>query len=256
MTPEKRIEAAKLELVQARTEIARTLRTERSRRRAPLNRQFHEVTRMLMPGDPYSSQAGQDRIVDSLLAGKTGGTFADIGGYDGVTGSNTLFFERHRGWTGLLVEPVAAQLERARVARSCACVGCAVSAEAGEAEFIEVREGFRQMSGLAASYDPDILAEVRKDSRHKEETVTVETRTLSDILTEGGVPDPDYVSLDIEGGELPVLESFPFDKHDVTAWSIENTRGLPRVAEIMRDNGYSLADFCGPDEIYLKRQSR
>ncbi|SLN66037.1 FkbM family methyltransferase [Roseisalinus antarcticus] len=256
MSAEARIRAAREELVAVRAELAQALGQDRTRRRAGMNRQMHELNRMLMPEYRYLSQAGQDRVVDRLLDGKTGGTFADVGGYDGYSGSNTLYFELHRGWTGVLVEPVPAQLEKARVVRRCPCLGLAVAATAGEADFIEVKEGFTQMSGLAETYEPGLLETVRNDPRHRESVLRVETRTLSDILTSSGVPDPDFLSLDIEGGEIAVLEAFPFDRHDVTIWSIENNTATGRIPEILRDNGYDLVEFCGPDDIYHKRQAR
>lgn len=252
MTPADRIAAARRELVQARAELNAALGRDRTRRRGVLMRQVHEIERMLRPDDPWRSQAGQDRVVDRLLGGKRGGVFVDVGGYDGVTGSNTLFFEETRGWTGVLVEPVPAMLDRAQLRRRCPCLGVAVATNEGEAEFIEVTEGYTQMSGLAGTYDPALLERVRADPRHREAVRRVPTRTLSAILTDEGVPDPDFLSLDIEGGEIAVLEAFPFGRHRVTAWSIENNTADPRLAEIMRANGYELVEFCGPDDIYLK----
>ena len=32
------------------------------------------------------------------------GFFVEIGAYDGETGSNTLFLEKHKSWDGLLIE--------------------------------------------------------------------------------------------------------------------------------------------------------
>ena len=34
-----------------------------------------------------------------------GGTYVEIGGSNGVHASNTLFFEQHLDWTGVLIEP-------------------------------------------------------------------------------------------------------------------------------------------------------
>ena len=34
-----------------------------------------------------------------------GGYYVELGANDGVKQSNSLYFERYRGWTGLLVEP-------------------------------------------------------------------------------------------------------------------------------------------------------
>ncbi|GGL54641.1 FkbM family methyltransferase [Wenxinia marina] len=234
--------------------LSEALQTERTRRRGALVRELHEVRQMLRgpAAYPFVSQAGQDMIVDRLLGGRTGGTFADIGGYDGVTGSNTLFFEKWRGWTGVLVEPVAKTRATAASVRTCPCLPYAVDAEDGTAEFLEVTEGYTQMSGLADRYDPGLLQQVRADPRHREATVTVETRTLSRILDESGVTQPDFVSLDIEGGEVRVLESFPFSRHNVGVWAIENNTGTNRIAEVMQAAGYVLVELAGPDEIWRR----
>ena len=98
-----------------------------------------------------------------------------------------------------------------------------------------------------------MLQTVRDDPRHDEELVTVETRTLSRILTESGIPHPDFISLDIEGGEAAVLKAFPFDQHRVAFWSIENNSKTTEIADIMRANDYDLIEFAGPDELYRRR---
>lgn len=252
-TPDERIAWARRELALAERDLAAALTRDRSRRRGALVRRLHEIRMMSGPAYPYRSQAGQDAVIDRLTGRKRGGTFVDVGGYDGVTGSNTLFFEQMRGWTGILVEPVPAQLAAARAVRRCSCLGLAVAPADGSAPFIEVTAGLTQMSGLAAAYDPGLLAQVRADPRHREATVTVETRTLSRLLTESGIPDPDFVSLDIEGGEISVLETFPFQRHRVRFWAIENNTATPRIGVVMRATGHDLVEFCGPDEIWQLR---
>ena len=111
------------------------------------------------------------------------------------------------------------------------------------------------MSGLSDSYDPAMLGRVRADPRHAEDVINVPTRTILAILMEIGIPDPDFISLDIEGGELTALQGFPFDQHRVGAWAIENNTGESDIAQLMRGHGYDLIEFCGPDEIYVLRKS-
>lgn len=253
MKPADRIARARKDLAAVQADLGTALTGDRSRRRGPLVRQLHELRRMLDPNYHYASQAGQDMVVDRLLGGKPGGTFVDIGGFDGTSGSNTFFLEVWRGWTGALVEPVAAQLAKARSVRRCPCLQYAVADTDGEATFIEVTEGFRQMSGLADSYDPAMLTRVRDDPRHKERSVTVQTRTLAGILAEIGIANPDFISLDIEGGELAALTAFPFADHRVGIWAIENNTGGGDISALMRANGYDLVEFCGADEIYRRR---
>jgi hypothetical protein len=50
------------------------------------------------------SQVGQSVFVDDLLRHKRGGFHVEVGAADGETMSNTLFFERERNWSGLLIE--------------------------------------------------------------------------------------------------------------------------------------------------------
>jgi FkbM family methyltransferase len=253
LNPDDHVAEARKHLLAAQASLAKMLDQDRTRRRGNIIRRLHEVRRMLDTGYPYVSQAGQDVIVDRLFGQKRGGTFVDVGGYDGTTGSNSWFFEQWRGWYGVLVEPVPSQIEKARQVRRCPCHQLAVAPADGTAEFIEITEGFTQMSGLTGSYDADLLSRVRADPRHKERVLKVETRTLSAILMDAGFPDPDFVSLDIEGGEVAVLNAFPFDRHAVGVWAIENNAGTDEIALIMTANGYDLVELCGPDEIWRRR---
>ncbi|KAG1713734.1 Protein FlbA [Nymphon striatum] len=214
--------------------LSTRLKDNRSRSRGPIVRQLHEAQRMLSPLYTYSSQAGQDLVVDRVMQNKRGGTFVDVGGYDGVTGSNTYFLETMRGWTGALVEPVRAQISKAEKWRTCPCLEVAIASQKG-------------------SYDKGLLKTVRDDKRHKEKTVKVKTMTLADVLHQMNLVNPDFISLDIEGGELTCLETFPFADHDVAVWAIENNAGTPEIKNIMEAQGYDLIEFCGPDEVYFKR---
>ncbi len=250
MTPQAKLTALRADLMSLQTELVEQLSSDRSRQRSQNVRVLHEVRAMLDQNNPFASQAGQDRVVDKLFKGKREGTFVDVGGYDGLTGSNTLFFERHKDWTGILVEPVGDQRAKAEMHRNCPCLPFAVADTDGEADFIEVTQGFTQMSGLASQYDDKMLARVRADQRHQESAVRVETRTLSRLLSENGIMHPDFVSLDIEGGEPMVLRAFPFQDHRVGVWAIENNTETSEISEIMGANGYVLVEFCGPDEVY------
>ncbi len=253
MSDQDRLIAIRNDLFALQKELTASLKGVTDRRRGNIVRQLHEVQSMLDPLNSYASQAGQDRVVDRIFKGKTGGTFVDIGGYDGITGSNTLFFERERDWAGVLLEPMPAQLTRAEAVRKCPCLPYAVADEDGKAQFMAVTQGFTQMSGLVDSYDANLLARVREDQRHVEDMITVETRTMSRVLLDAGIEHPDFVSLDIEGGELSALSGFPFADHQIGVWSIENNNGTTEVGEIMRVNGYALVEFCGPDEIYAHK---
>ena len=44
----------------------------------------------------YYSQSKQDFIIDYFFEGKKGGTFVDISAHNGITMSNSYFFEKER----------------------------------------------------------------------------------------------------------------------------------------------------------------
>ena len=224
-----------------------------ARARGQLNQQIWECERISGQRVRFFSQAGQDAFLDErIFKGKQGGVFVEIGGYDGVTGSNCLFFEMIRRWQGLLIEPSPVFFEQAAAFRRAICLQIAVAAEAGEAEFLEVLEGFSQMSGLVDTYDPKLRAQVEEDPRHKGRTIRVPTRPLADILDEYALTSVDYISLDVEGGEMDVLAPFPFERFDVTAWTVENNAADTEIPALMAEKGYRRVEALGVDDVYVR----
>jgi hypothetical protein len=89
----------------------------------------------------------------------------------------------------------------------------------------------------------------------QETTIEVLTKSLNGISEEAGFEYPDFVSLDIEGGELSALQRFPFSDHRVGISAIQDNIGIREIVELMRGNDYELTDFYGPDEIYACRKN-
>lgn len=255
MEPQDKIAKAEALLSEAQAELEAALRGEKSRARGALAGRLWRLRRMSGAVPEYFSQSGQDWFVDQVLMREgRNGVFVDVGGFDGVEGSNSLFFELFRGWTGVLVEPVSDLVDRARQVRRCPCIEAAVSGDGATRDFLEVATGYRQMSGLADIYDGNILEQVRAHPAHSETVRRIATRTLGDILAEQSIAAVDYLSLDIEGAEAEVLRSFPFDDVQVGVFSIENAAGNPEIADIMSAQGYRLTEFLGVDEIYCDNE--
>ena len=221
--------------------------------RGKINARLWAIERSLGLRDAFFSQSGQDRYLDEhVFHGKRDGVFVEIGGYDGVSGSNCLFFELMRGWSGVLVEPSPTQFTHAQAARRCPCLQVAVADRTGEAEFLDVQEGYTQMSGLTESYAQNLRETVENDPRHKGALIKVPLTTLPEILDGQGIQRADFVSLDVEGGELAILSTFPFDRFDITAWCIENNQESAQIPELMMARGYRRIEAIGVDEIYVK----
>ena len=154
----------------------------------------------------WYGQHGEDRILADVL-GKQAGLFVEVGAADGVVGSNTLAFEQ-LGWTGVLVEADPTAAEQCRQARTSPVVECAVVAPGSPslATFTRVPQ-IQQLSGLRPGREV-----LRRHGINHVEKVLVACRTLDQVLhdTIRG-QSPDFVTIDVEGHEWPVLKGFSLD---------------------------------------------
>ncbi|MEM0923124.1 MAG: FkbM family methyltransferase [Pseudomonadota bacterium] len=220
--------------------------------RGQINQALWDCERALGRRPHHFSQSGQDAFLDErIFGGKTGGVFVEVGGYDGITGSNCLFFEMMRGWSGLLIEPSPGYHALCQQRRRVECLQLACGGEEGVAEFLDILQGMKQMSGLLGSYEPGILDKVKADPRHQGDVIEVEIRPLGALLDERGMAEIDYISLDVEGAEMDVLSGFPFDRIAVTAWTVENNTADRDVPNLMAEKGYRRVEALGVDDVYI-----
>jgi FkbM family methyltransferase len=198
--------------------------------------------------EPQSyGQFGEDRILEEIFSDRTDGYCVEIGANDGLTGSATYLFEQ-RGWTCLLVEPIPEFVEEIRRHRHCAVVNCAVSNREGEATF-GVAEGVKEMSTFDLS--PAHVAWIKQVGGTVKE-ISVRTATLDSLLAEAAFPEIQFITIDVEGHEMAVLEGFTLEAHKPRIVIIEDNSisGDRRVAKYMSDRGYVHFRRTGVNEWY------
>lgn len=201
----------------------------------------------------YHSEHGQDRwLEENIFKGKRYGVFVEFGAIDGLLTSNTLFFERERHWSGLLIEANPRSfcgLIESHRPRSTKLLG-AVGAEYGIAEFTEVC-GVTGWSGLVDGMDP----------RHVNRIIThggptrgywLPTLPLAAILAHFYMRHIDYMSVDVEGAELVALSPVNFDHFRVDVLDVENNYGGPAVEEMLRTRGYEKFHTLEINDLYRR----
>ncbi len=115
-----------------------------------INRYLYRRSHSMLPEiEGGKGACGQDLFVHELLGMKSNGTFIDIGANDGVTISNTVYFEKECGWKGIAVEPIPSIFEQLKSNRDCHMVHGCVTPQAGKAKFLEVIGGPNMLSTLA-----------------------------------------------------------------------------------------------------------
>lgn len=166
----------------------------------------------------YLALNGLDRKLERYLD-FDGGVFVEAGANDGVTQSNSYYFEKIRGWTGLLVEPVPALAAACRQNRRARVVEAALVDTAAPGATVELH-----YAGLMSTVT-GALGDEAATARHVEaglavqqlpaaSRLTVPARTLSALLDEAGFTRPvDLLCLDVEGGEPGALNGIDFARH-------------------------------------------
>ncbi len=203
----------------------------------------------------YRSQYGQDKLVhETLLPDVDKGVFVDIGAHDGVSLSNTCYFERNLGWQGLCIEPIPevfAELDRNR---RCHKVQGAVGARRGQAQFQVLTGAAEMLSGLQETYDPRHLQRIEREQSARggqRRVIPVEVYTLAELLARHNFVHVDYMSIDTEGAELAILQSFDFSRFHVRVIGLENNYRDGRPFDLLIAHGYTLRSVLG-DEFYVK----
>ena len=189
------------------------------------------------------SQMQQDLFALWASGKKQGGTFVEFGAIDGLVDSNTLMLEESFGWSGLLIEPLPwyEGLLRRNRQRSEVVMG-AIDPQYPPAPTRLVLTVAGPVSSLQNYETADEHADTR---RRLGLPLEVQGLNLTDTIR-SKLPGRhiDFMSIDVEGAELDILEKFPFAQFDVGAMCVEvNDREQDRrkVIELGRENGFRTA---------------
>ena len=222
--------------------------------RGMLRQKIWNCERSFFWNEKYTSQAGQDKMIKkNFFDGKKNGFFIEIGAYDGISGSNCYHFERFLNWDGIAIEPSIIQFEKLKKNRKCKVLNNAISDEVKEVEFIEVTEGLTQMSGINDGSFERNFNIISKNQASKTNSINLKTITFDEIVPKN--KDIDYLSIDIEGGEMNLLKSIDFNTNNIKVISVENN--IPKeqnFKNFFEEINFTYLDRIGQDEIFYNRQ--
>ncbi|XP_076071786.1 uncharacterized protein LOC143043283 [Mytilus galloprovincialis] len=173
---------------------------------------------------------GQAAFADNRLNFKKGGFFVECGALDGETRSNTLIFERLRSWNGLLIEadPSNYKLVKKKNRKAFTINACL------SVYPYPVKMQFKKNFSVG---------KLLKDQTSKgKDIVNVQCFPFYSILKAINVTHVDFFSLDVEGAELQVLKTIPFNKLDIEMMTVEFKHvpgGETELKNFVENNGYS-----------------
>jgi FkbM family methyltransferase len=193
-------------------------------------------------------EALEKELVWQLFGRRRDGFFIDVGANDPRDGSQRWLLEQN-GWRGILVEPLSGLYDRLVSARPRSKVwqaACSAPDKRGTAVL------------HVASHDGFSTLQPQRDSQGVEfnRAETVQVVTLDDILEQEANPRVDFVSIDVEGGEVDVLRGFSLERHQPALMLIEDgVRNLDKH-RAMTARGYKLVKRTLLNNWYVPRETK
>lgn len=202
------------------------------------------------------SQYNQDIILyNNFFKTIDKGYFVDIGAHDGVSLSNTKFFE-DLGWEGVCIEPQPDIYKKLVTNRKCITIQGAVSdLKKKQIEFCKITGYSSMLSGIIDYYDERhkerILSEIQSYENNTKEKIIVDNYNFNNVIQQENI---NLLSIDTEGGEDKIINSIDFTRYKIDIILFEDNyddsynKLNDNVKKYYRPAKYKL----GPD-IVLKR---
>ncbi len=166
------------------------------------------------------SEYNQATFVDNLLNKRVNGFFVECGAAEGEYHSSSLYLERKRGWNGLLIEANSHFHKRLlKKHRKCYSINACLSTE--NTTFIANFRPVGLLGGLDGKMDKTHDNYIKQTYPEYNLESDVQCFAFFSQVAALGVSHVDYFSLDIEGPELEVLKTIPFDKITIDVISVE-----------------------------------
>lgn len=195
----------------------------------------------------------QDVFIDLVFFnGKRNGFYLDIGAYDGIKFSNSYYFEKYNNWQGLLVEPNHEIFKSLIKNRSGICINALVSNRNETVDYLRITGEGEMLSGIIQNFDElhvkrvELNLEKNGGNKYMEK---IQSFTPSHILEKFNVTNIDMMSIDTEGSELIILQSFPFHIIKPRIILVENNYKKTEYRNYLISLGYTYQFKLG-DEVY------
>ena len=163
----------------------------------------------------------------------------EVGANDGYSQSNTYYFERKKGWSGILIEGIPELYEKCKHLRTgsrvfnCACVSDGFEETHVRMRYANLMSLVEGARGDEASdrrwVEEGLMIQKLKESY----VVPVRARTLTSVLDECNVAKIDLFSLDVEGYEVQVLKGLDLGRYRPRYMCIEACRERKEIEDIL-----------------------
>ncbi|MDR3579534.1 MAG: FkbM family methyltransferase [Oryzomonas sp.] len=204
----------------------------------------------------YHGLGGLDQILEKWLD-YDNGFFVELGANNGIDQSNTFYYERHRNWKGVLVEPTPHNFLSCKKHRSkdthIFCNAC-VSFEYTD-KFVEIIYSNLMSTPLGLETDiPDAMEHANEGKQFLKPTddnfiFGALATPLNKLLIDSNAPHLiDLLSLDVEGAEIEVLKGIDHNLFRFKYLCIEN-RNFEKLSAYLGEVGYTFVEQISQNDV-------
>jgi FkbM family methyltransferase len=208
----------------------------------------------------YYSQCQEDIFLnDNIFKNKKNGTYIELGALDGILYSNTKFFEDTLNWSGILIEPhpdkfILLQQNRPNNYLFNNLVSC----HEKPLLFRYFENCHAAVSGVENTlsqhhFDTYFESNNAFNNSLPQNKIFMKPKKLSEIVKETNLTHIDLLSLDVEGHEYEVLQSWDFSI-PIDVILIETLGVQPEKDELCREilikNNYKFITSYRHNEIF------
>lgn len=190
--------------------------------------------------------------------------YLDIAANHAKRWSSTWFFDRCMGWDGICAEPNDVYWQELKENRSCKLVPSCLSDRIRKVNF-SFTEAFGGV--VANTYSKEIESRMgvngtkhamdKKFSSHFHGIKELTCQTITHVLDEGSTEHKkfhyDFLSLDVEGHEYPILEGIDWERITIDVILTENRS--PEVKRLLIEKGFNHYPKVHKDDLWILSRS-
>lgn len=203
------------------------------------------------------SQYAEDLLIQIALKETSSNSkfYVDVGCHHPRRGSNSYYFYK-KGWRGILVDLEDVKVLACKIARpKDQVIKAAIS---NKNEIVSI------FSPIKYSTNSTIRLDTIENSSQYQNIGLIETTTLNEVLENQQAPKNfGFLSIDVEGSDLQVLQSIDLQNYTPSVICIENWESKIGINAILKSeihrylekSGYRLSGWSGLSTVYLRKLS-
>lgn len=185
------------------------------------------------------SHGKEEIIIRDFFQDRRDGVFLDVGCGRPIQDSNTYYLEEHLHWSGIGVDALPDMAAKWKRSRPLSRFFNYIATDHGDTmeSFYRAKLKVRDIS---STQKPETGP---GGGRVQSEEIKVPTTTLTKLLEENGISKLDFLSMDIEGGEVLALAGFDIEKFRPELACIEaKPANRAKIVRYFTDHGYAKVD--------------